>query len=86
MVLEYDNYKAADVSSGAASSRYRRERKQREVEADALPWTAGWETFTPKKLTPDSHFELLPMALDWEGKAITSVLADWNLPLGVRKC
>ena len=71
MVLEYDNYKAADVSSGAASSRYRRERERRVTDANAVNWTTGRQTFAPMKLTPDSHFELLPMAVDWEGKATT---------------
>lgn len=41
MVLEYDNYKAADDSHGAASSRYRRERNRREEEVSTLTYTTG---------------------------------------------
>ena len=86
LVLEYDNYKAADRTHGAASSRYRRERRRREAEVTALKRTTGRQTFTPMKLTPESHFELRPMAVDWRDTAQTLVLADWNSRLGVRKC
>ncbi len=77
MVLEYRNYKDADASHGAASSSYRRERKQREAEAKANTrnWTEGRQTFTPRNLTPESHYELLPMAVDWKDKAQRLVLA-----------
>ena len=74
MVLEYDNYKAADALHGAASSRYRRERAQREAEVNALSWTGGRQTYTPMNLTPESHYELLPMAVDFEDKAQRLVL------------
>lgn len=86
LVLEHASYKAADDSHGAASSRYRRERKRREAEVKARTWTSGRKTFAPGYLTPDSHFELRPMAVDWEDKAQTFVLADCNLPLGLRTC
>ena len=86
MVLEYEDYKAADRTHGAASSRYKRERRRREAEVTARTFTTGRETFTPMNLTPESHFELRPMAVDWRDKAQTSVLVDWNLRLGVRKC
>lgn len=76
LTVEYNNYKAADRIHGAASSRYRRERSLREAEARALPRTTGKETFTPMGLTPENHFELRPMALDWKHKAQTLVLAE----------
>ena len=76
LVLEYDNYKAADAIHGAASTRYWRERGLREAEVRALPRTTGKETFTPLDLTPENHFELHPMAVDWKHKAQTLVLAD----------
>ncbi|KAM0794653.1 hypothetical protein BDR22DRAFT_676639 [Usnea florida] len=66
MNLERDEYKAANRLSGAASSRYKRERRLREKEVDRLPK----HTYTPMGLTPENHFELLPMAVDWEGKAV----------------
>ena len=86
MVLEHANYKAADALSGAASSSYRRERKQRESEVNALSWTRGRQTYTPMNLTPESHYELRPMAVDWKDKAHTLVLADQNSRLGTMKC
>ena len=75
LVLEYDNYKAADRSHGAASSRYTRERQRRQAEVTELGWTTGRQTFTPKKLTPESHYELRPMAVDWRDKAQTYAIA-----------
>ncbi|KAF6220121.1 hypothetical protein HO133_003252 [Letharia lupina] len=71
IILEYANYKAADSLSGAASSSYRRERRRREAEVNALAWTSGRQTYTPMNLTPESHYELLPMAVDWKDKAQT---------------
>ena len=76
MELEYADYKAADRIHGAASSSYWRERKRRQAEVTTLQRTTGKQTFTPMKLTPESHFELRPMAVDWRDKAQTSVLAD----------
>ena len=71
LVLEHANYKAADDLHGAASSRYRQERRRREAEVEAGNWTAGKQTFAPMNLTPESHFELRPMAVDWRDKAQT---------------
>lgn len=71
LVLEHANYKAADSLHGAASTRYRRERGPRESEVTELSWTSGRNTYAPGNLTPESHYELLPMAVDWKDKAQT---------------
>ena len=73
MVVEYDEYKAADASAGHASTRYWQLRDQREAEVNALSWTSGMQTYAPMNLTPESHFELRPMAVDWKQKAGKSV-------------
>ena len=75
LTLEYDNYKAADRSHSAARTRYRRERSRREQETNAPEWPMGRQTFAPMNLTPQSHYELRPMAVDWQDTAETLVPA-----------
>ena len=83
MVVEYRKYKAADISAGDASTRYWQLRGLREAEATALPRTSGRRTYTPLNLTPESHFELRPMAVDWKHKARKSVR---RTHMGAVKC
>ena len=81
MELEYDEYKAADVMSGVSSSSYKRERTRRLKDDRNLPR----HTYTPMGLTQENHYELLPMAVDWEERSVESVLfieariwVQWN--------